>query len=500
MVKTAYERAGALRLERTGKKAKEMRLHLANAIAALDKYVKAKEGKPFSAKEDAAASAYLRKAAGNISSFINLAGSLPVTSPAAGPGAVYAKAAPARRRWAERLKTAAKVALYIALAPVALLSGCGGEEIAPPPAPKTREPQPQLPIAKVKAGWISGKEKLYWWPGYMVKGGEIADVSLGFTDVYYLNKSYGSPESIPQQARDANKAPLKTALAFSGFFLEKSVFDAVVGNNVFLFPRPDWEAGGGYDQGLMGYRVADVSGKAIASCFEKCQTYDEVVMKPGGEKVLFHELLHDVWDSGMTAAQKKAFADRARLFFNAAGDTWQSEEVVGAIWNGYYHSGSVENPKYLGFKAALSGPELDNWASEQLAGSGLAATDVANIKKALAAYFQIRASITFGRTFGYSAAERDTFIVQEGFAYLGANYPVLDELYGASSGGNLKFIPGFMKQDYSGIIKADKLSHMAYLGYGHFLTEDSFKGFAPYIGSFVDWMKKKYPGLAAAAP
>ena len=405
--------------------------------------------------------------------------------------------------WKERLKKVAKIALYIVLAPVALLSGCGGEEVTVPKQPPAAAipkqiPAPQVPqITTIPKTQNPKPETLYWWPGYIIKNGEITDVSLGFKDVYYLDKTYTSSNSVPQQVRDANKPSLKKALDFSSFFFEKAVFDDVSINNVFVFPRQDWEASGGYNSGLMGYRMADIKGQTMATCFEKCPTYDEVVMKPGAEKVLFHELLHDVWDTKLSAETKNAFAARSRLFFNAVGDTAQAEELIGAIWNGVYHSGSVANTKDLSFKGLLPN-ELNNWAIEKLASSGLASTDVDKIKKSISAYLQIRSSITFGRTFGYTQSERDTFIVEEGFAFFGANYPVLEELYNSAPPTNIRFIPGFMKLDYSGVIKAENLNHMMYLGYGYFTTEDNFKAFIPYIDSFVNWMKNKYPELGLA--
>jgi len=408
-------------------------------------------------------------------------------------------------RYMRPVKSVAKAALYILLAPIALLSGCGGEE-----PPRRAQPDsgpgriaPQAADARISPRADSGVQqapRLYWWPGYVIRDGKAADVSLGFLDVYYLQKSYASQADIPQDARDKGRVGLQQAADFAGFFLRDECRTAIMGNNVFMYSREDWEGGGGYNIGLMGYRVLDAGGKEVAACFQGCPAYDEVVMRPGNEKVLFHELLHDAWDSYLSEGQRQGFAAMARLFFNAAGSTQQADERIGAIWNGFSHGGQAGQPQTiaLGFQPFLAGGELDAWAKEALAPSGLSDDDIGKIKLALRAYFEICSGVTFGRTRGFSDAERDTFIAQEGFAYLGAHYPVLDELYGLGASNAVRRIPYFMQQSYSQLIRDERLAHMTYRGYGHFVSEDSFKAFAPHVASFVQWMAGHYPALKNA--
>ncbi|MCI0503990.1 hypothetical protein L0Y65_04730 [Candidatus Micrarchaeota archaeon] len=400
------------------------------------------------------------------------------------------------------IKRAARAALYILLAPVALLSGCGGEEFprAAQPDSGPRRPSPDARIAPQADVMPPKGQQLYWWPGYVIRDGKAVDVSLGFYEVYFLQKSYASAADIPQSARDAGRAGLQNAVDFASFFLKDGCGNAIIGNNVFLYSREGWEAGGGYNAGLMGFRVVDAGGEEVAACFQKCPTHDEVVMRPGNEKVLFHELLHDAWDSHLTEDQRQDFGAMARTFFNAAGSTQQADERIGAIWNGFYHGGPIGSPQTvpLGFQPFLTGGELDAWANEVLAPSGLSADEINKIKLALRAYFEIHSGVTFGRTRGYSDAERDTFIVQEGFAFLGAHYPVLDELYGLGATGAVRRIPYFMQRSYSPLIRDERLAHMMYRGYGHFVSEGSLRAFAPHVASFVQWMAEHYPALENA--
>lgn len=400
-------------------------------------------------------------------------------------------------RYLRPIRTVARAALYILLAPVALLSGCGGE--GPPavrqPDSGARAPAPREDARTSPDAGVRQSQPLYWWPGYMFKDGKTVDVSLGFYDVYYLQKSYPSKESIPQSARDARRSALQGAMDFSSFFLRDECGDAILGNNVFMYSRENWEAAGGYNSGLMGFRVLGAGGAEVAACFQGCPAYDEVTLRPGNEKVLFHELLHDAWDTHLTEAQRQEFASMARLFFNAAGPGQTADERVGAIWSGFYHAGTGGQTISLGFAPRLGGPELDEWAAATLAPAGFSADEINKIKLAMRAYFEICSGVTFGRTRGYTEAERDTFIVQEGFAFLGAHYPVLDELYGLGATGAVRRIPYFMQGSYSPLIRDERLAHMMYRGYGHFVSEESFRAFAPHVASFVQWMSSHYPAL-----
>ncbi|MDO8553480.1 MAG: hypothetical protein Q7S22_01630 [Candidatus Micrarchaeota archaeon] len=185
-----------------------------------------------------------------------------------------------------------------------------------------------------------------------------------------------------------------------------------------------------------------------------------------------------------------------QLFFSVAGESNNADQLLGAIWNSYRHT-NRENPnesESFGFTANLKGPELDEWAATELSGYDTVA--VSAMQQAIRDYFRIRSMVTFNRALSHTGSQRNSFIVREGFAYLGTNlYNGTNELYAGSGSIEFKFIPGFMQSDYSILLKNPLLSTMVNDGSGHFSTVDDFKNFIPYVQSFVDWMKRRYPVL-----
>jgi hypothetical protein len=389
------------------------------------------------------------------------------------------------------LKITRNIALFMLMTPVAMLIGCGGEEIPrpKPQMPSSIHPSP-TPVQPPKEA-----EAHYWWPGYIVANGKLADVSFGFFEGHQPADSFSTASDIPQTLRDKNRPALQSALDYVAFFMKSQVYDSMIMNNVFTYG--DTGGASGIISQPFGYKVVDSQGKTFAYCFDICQTYQQIMMNPGTERVLLHELLHDVFGSIFTDDQRNAFAANARLLFNAGGNTWQDDELMGAIWSGIRHTDSADMNKFskFGFEGFFKGPELDDWANEKLAGSGLSSYEKNSIKQAIKAYFEIREEITFGRTYGLTVPDRDGFIVGEGFAYLGARYDVTNELYDSGKGSNTRVIPYFMKKDYGIVMKEDKLSGMVNAGSGYFTSAESFKGFVTYVDSFVAYMKQRYPEL-----
>lgn len=401
----------------------------------------------------------------------------------------------------EVAKEAAKTALILVLSPVALVSGCSSETAIASQRWQGNRGKDEYEDAGtndsglLKDAGLTGK--LEWWPGYMYdsESDEVVVVSLGFKPGYFCETSpcYASEEEITQSLRDDGRLVIRATVDFSRFFIKDAAFDAAAANNIFVI-QPSLDVAGAYGGGQVGFVIRSESGHDIANCFDGCYEYERVRLKKGSERVIFHEMLHDVWFTYLTDIQKEQHATNARLFFNALGKDAQADERIGAIWRGAHHN--PNNPGSmvkLPFQHHLEGSELDDWAADALAGMGEPEANA--VKQAIRAYLEIHSEIAFARTVGMNDEDRDHFIVAEGFAYMGANYPVLDELYDQSQDAGTRYIPSFMRNGYSSFIKGGQLDRMLNDGNGNFSTVSAFNSFVPYLQSFVDWMKAKYPEI-----
>lgn len=325
---------------------------------------------------------------------------------------------------------------------------------------------------------------------------EITDVSQGFVFPISQNPDhqFSSIDEIPQEMRDEGRALIEEVADYTKFFFKDDVYTIITENNIISFSEG---GGGGYGEEPRWFRLFDQDGKQIASCIDGCPTYDTLSLGQENPRVAFHELLHDAWFTYLNEQEKVQLSDNLKLFFNAVGANWQTEELIGAIWTSVKHSNpnSLNETQTLSFENHLQGLELDDWANETLSDSGLSESQINYLKQTIKAYFEIRSSITFTRTYGFSEQDRDNFVVIEGFAYLGANADVLDEIYTGSGFQNQRVIPAFMRSGYATIIKDEELTKMIYSGFGHFYSTDNFNNFIPHLESFVNWMKNKYPEL-----
>lgn len=408
----------------------------------------------------------------------------------------------------EAAAEAAKTALILLLSPVALASGCSPDAIGasqrwPADSGKNKyeDAGAIVPDAgKQDAGVAKDAgltEKLEWWPGYMYnpETDAIVDVSLGFKPGYFCESSpcYGSEDAIPQSLRDDGHSVIQTTVDFSRFFIKDAAFDAVAANNIFVI-QPSLDVAGTYGGGQVGFVIRSESGQDIANCFDGCYEYERVKLKKGSERVIFHEMLHDVWFTYLTDSQKEQHATNARLFFNALGKDTQTDERIGAIWRGAHHDpDNPGNMVELPFQHHLEGSELGDWAAGALA--GMSESEASDVKEAIRAYLEIHSAIAFPRTVGMTEENRDHFIVSEGFAYMGADYPVLDELYDQSQSDGTRYIPSFMRNGYSAFMNGTQLDGMLNDGSGNFSTTSAFNAFVPYLQSFVEWMTAKYPEI-----
>jgi|GEM_PF-3779903 len=401
-------------------------------------------------------------------------------------------------KYLKPIKTAVKTALLIPLVPVALLSGCSADAIG------AKEPEKDAGAERVEdagietvedAGGVDAdagetdteiQENLEWRPGYLAVGDEIQHVSLAFrkdqTYLCQIEHCYASEDEILQSERDAGMPIVRAVMKYSGFFFKEDAFADIAGNNVITIYPPDWGASGGFDDEAFGLRITEEGGKLIANCFEGCPEYQQVSVKEGGEVVIFHELLHDAWHTYLTEEERQDFAGDAKAFFNALGDDKSSDKTINAIWEADY----------------LRGPELDEWAETAL--PGMSDMEKEGIKDAVKSYMEIHGTIVHPRTKDFTPEQRESFIVFEGFAYMGARYPVLNELrpyYESGQSGNTRFIPAFMRKAYEPLIKKELLDSMVNNGGGSFSTRKDFDGLVKHLESFRDWMTERHPEILA---
>jgi hypothetical protein len=392
-------------------------------------------------------------------------------------------------RFVRIVKTAAKIAVFIALTPVALVTGCSSpyEEA---PKPKTEPPVPSAPKKEIPTP--PKAEDLYWWPGFIVKGDETIDVSVGFLPDRRISDKKFSFNEIPQKMRDDGRKVLQDGLDFSKFFFKKDVYSTILANNVFT-PK---ESPSGYIDDVNGLRLATISGQNIATCFDGCKEYAQrVAFGPMHGRVMLHELLHDVWGTYMPEDDRMAYSTNARVFFNIYGKSWQADELIGSIWLAVYRTPSKpEEFTPLGFEGKLKGPELDDWATQALAGR-MSDGQINRLKQAIRAYFEIREEIAFDRTYKMSDKDRDGEISGHSFMYMGSYQDIMNEAYAGQSLTSTRAIPAFISPSYKKIMKGDLVDALTNDGNGYFASQESFIEFSRYAESFIDWMKNKYPEL-----
>jgi len=409
----------------------------------------------------------------------------------------YAKAA---KRAALSAKEAAKKALKepaktvlgiqnaqlaLRLAPLAIVTGCGPlEEPHRPPSPN--QEIPKIPV----------KEAKYWWPAYVVIGGTLKDVSLGFTEEskpYDASKMFSSPDNIPQEMRKKGRDAIVKALDFSKFFLKDDVFDRTVKDNVF-FPVQGITSGGWIVWAATGFRMVGPGGEEIAACYEGCPEYKQMVHFPieTGTAVL-HELFHDSW-SILTDSDKKQFTKKVIEFYNAYAQNWRQDELLSNLWGaGRPDPNNPDQTIPFGFKQWLMGPELDDWANTRL--TALDDDSKIRVKQAIREYLHIFSDIVDLRTHGTSEKDRAGFLVGEGYAYMGANFGLMKQIYNGQTTTEQKSIPAFISPTYRKILKDELIDQLTTDGSGYFTDLKKFYEFKSYLRDFVDYMIARYPEL-----
>ncbi len=402
----------------------------------------------------------------------------------------------------------ALVATMLPLVIVGSLSGCGPAEAAPTPSPPAQSSQIPAPPASSSASPQTRpaprNEDLHWFPAFIVRNGQLADVSVGYTDETMPQglQTYpwaGGAPQIPQGARDEGRTSVNQGVDFSRFFFRDSVFGPLVGNDVFFaFPGSD---SGGSQGGVGGYRILGPDGREMAACFEGCPEYQQAISlgAQGGGHVIFHELLHDAWGSVLSDDQRSGFLANARTFFNALGSDWRSDALIGAIYRGIYYTspeaGNTDSYSNVSFTPLQqSSAELDAWAAERLGPLDQATRD--SIKGGIAAFLRIHSDIFFDRTYRASDDDRANFLNVEGFTYTAAGAGnLLQEVYEGKALSGSRWLPQFLSGAHRTLLREELVDQLAEHGGGYFDSAERFAQLRPYLADFASWMVSRHPEL-----
>jgi hypothetical protein len=437
----------------------------------------------------------------------------PITSPLEQQPRSYARllldAAVKTQVWWLKNVTAPSVGLLLLPLSVA---GCG-------PAPEMAEISPQqksgTPSASPTASTETPKKDYkpdYWWPGFVLRNGKMTDVSLGFPKEFFPPDltQYDSPDKIPQDMRKDAEKTTADAIGFSKFALKDSAYGAIAPVTVF-FPFVG-SGGGSTNYGVGGFELVDANGKVVAACFEGCPEYqDEIFYSMGSGsmgydtgRVVLHEMLHHAYWL-ISDEERTRFGDFAHTFLNATGSSWRDDEVVQAIYYGAYDTGPDTSawlkgvdPKDISngaFKPiAYSDAELDAWATQKFGSSST--TEATNAKAAIKSYMDIHSSVMGAQGYKESDADRDGYVIIEGFPRFGANYGPMGTLYDGKPSSTQSRMPAFMGPLYKSVMKDDIVDQTVAHGGGYFDAKDKFNNeFTPLLSDFISWMKQQHPEL-----
>jgi len=375
------------------------------------------------------------------------------------------------------------------------------ETLPPQPsatAPPTAAPTGSAPAQEAGAPTQTQQVK-YWWPGFIMKNGQLITVYMGYgDDTFYDPKDmYASKDAIPQASVGQMKTQIQNLTGYmKQFFSDPATVDkALEGFILMKRPTPNQLPNGTIAAGNYGGTnpivVVDSDGNVLQEYAGggKMMDYNQEGAAAGG--VLFHEYFHLVWDN-LPQAEKDSFKTKASLFFNAYGDTSESDAFFPLLLTG------VIDPALNGHSSFNLGSALLVWSDENLP-SNMSDAEKQYIRFAIQEYVRIHTNIVDGRTKGLDSSDRSAFIGYETFAYMGANYDVLDAI--ANQGTPTQgLLPWYMNPPYSSMgLRSNVVDALSNSGAGYFTSEEKFKELIPHIKSFVDWMKVLYPELVTAA-
>jgi hypothetical protein len=389
------------------------------------------------------------------------------------------------------------VAIIMGTGGLALLTGCGGENPAEQQAPVN--PQQVLdsgpaqkpvvaPDAQQQApdaGPVSQQLVKYWWPGFMMKNGQLVPVYLGYGEDTFYNKSdlYPYKERITAVKKITMRGQIDGVLNYSNvFFTDKKMPELLDGYIIMKFPGSAPFSGG--VGGTNCVMVVDGNGAELPQFSGGANVVSYANNNNGG--VLFHEFLHIAFDK-MSPSDIGTFKQQATAFFNAYDDNASTDRLYPLLLGG--NNGSF-----------VLSSAVRYWAQNNIA--NLSPAEQQTIMDGLRYYINIHANVVDGKTKDMTPDLRSGFINFETFAPMGAYYPALDAIaQGRPVPYEDRHIPAHMDWFYMKAgLKDDPFNNtLTNTGAGFFTSDDQFKQFTPYLKSFVDWMLNLYPALKAAS-
>ncbi len=404
-----------------------------------------------------------------------------------------------------------KPVLNAVFAPL-MMTGCGpgGETYVPPgstppisptaPAPSTSSSAPifsQQPGGTIEAPQQKVK---YWWPAFIMKNNQLMMVYLGYgDDTFYDPKDmYASKDAIPKASIDDMRMQIQDMLAYMQQFMKdpQSVTKPLEGVILMKMPTPVKLPNGSYAAGGYGatnpVMVQDSQGNELKDYAGGGKVLDYEKNGKDAGKVLFHEFLHLISDQ-LPAQDFAAFKAQSQGFYGAYSKSVDTDLLVTAVASGIVDPAQVQASKTKGTPA--SSWQLNNmvnsWASQTL--SSLSQDDQSRVKLGVWYYLNMFNGVIGTRTQGMTQTQRDSFMYFEAFAFMGANYPVLDSFIQGNSTADTRFIPEYMNGIYKQAgMKAEVVEELS-ANYPGFTTQDDFKKLAPYIKQFVDFVVMLYP-------
>jgi hypothetical protein len=360
-----------------------------------------------------------------------------------------------RQRIKSRIKQFAKVSLLVA--GLALLPRC-----SPPPE-------------NISDNYL---------PAYKTQNGKISQVTLRYSEdgmkEMANERFFSSPNEIPSEKIEEEKSNLAKGINWSRSFIKDTVFEMIEENNFYSLEvdlsRYGDNVAGVYDYAPYGFVLMEPN--RMIDCLYECPEIDLIRVRKSedNQHTILHELFHDAWYTYLNEEEKREFEDKAKLFYSVSGSTRKVDLLFEKMWFGFKRKNGTVIDK---FDTSL---EVMYWWIDLNDNKYSLYPLIDNILT----YIRIRSRIN--RWMNHYPKRNDAIYI-EGFADIGSGY------YVDIRSRIKRIIPTFMVPIYKFVMNEKELEKMLEKRPGFFSNEEKFRQLIPYIESFVDYMKKRYPEL-----
>lgn len=381
------------------------------------------------------------------------------------------------------------------------VSGCGpdGEGTAGTAFPPTDEPEPQqVPPEETPPEQVPAEPQLNltrWWPGIMMRNGRLEHVYLGYDEsVPYCcvdyDMMYGSREDVPPDSFSAAQTATDSLLSYMGRIFDAQTVGALLEGIVFLEkPLRDNPSAGSL--GSAGATViVDENGNQIQQCVDGVMSNQSCVFAHfsagnSGDSLL-HEMFHRFLQMFVSDEDLQVFYEQTNEFFNVYGNTPQTDRFLEAILIGAPPGQENQsfNPNTI----------FRNWASEAMPEMGSMASE--RIQWGVHAYLRMRYTLcvqTYNERYN-TPDGRTALLGEEAFAYLGCNYSLLGTfMAGEPENPENTNLPTYMSWIFRGTGISDDYVDYLTSGGEYFTNRERFQTLIPYIESFCDYVRERYP-------